>query len=461
MSRPTFAGAWWLFVTILAVVLCLSCGGPAPVSPTSTPDYAALESQVAVKLGATLTAKAPPTETFTPSPTPVPLTPTHRATRRPSPTATSEPAYVGLDASLACARITQGGAANIVLSDLTHEQEQMLTHFVEPLNLCDVAWSRDGEWLVFVSAHDYMYSHRNERNVFIMRADGSGLCMVTGEHLSPEVAPGPYGTLRGRVVGAECACLVSAQGAASVVATGEGGAFELPGVPISAKWARAVCQDDESALQGDVELASSDGGLVPITISVKAEGRGWLQASLSRDGRVVAGTCYHWTLDPEGKRHYQVEGVLSGVDGTPIGRLEMPPETSLLGVDWSPVADHLVGALTGEENAWLCFGLRRWLWWEKDKHKTDLMLVSAEGGDLRTLVESEWGAAANHASWTGDGQSIYYHVTEDPPHDDYCSETGGDIWVVAASGGPPPVRWTEDGVSYLPAVGPGSDSTPR
>ena len=492
MKRPTVASPRWLCTAALAVVLCLSCTAPEPGSPTATPDYVALETQVAAKLGATLTAKAPPTQTFTPEPTRVSPTPTSSPRPGPSPTSTPEPRPSSARPLLAYARIAQGGAANIVLSDVAREEEQVLTHFVEPLNMCSLAWSRDGEWLIFVSGHDYMHSRSNERNVFVMRPDGSDLRMVTGEYVAPEMAPGPYSALRGRVIGGNGPCLVSAQGAASIVVTGEDGAFELPGVPLSAKWARAVCPNGESALQGDVGLVSLDNNLMPVSITVEAKGQGWLQASLSRDGHVVAGTYYQWTRDPEGEREYRVEGVLYSVEGARIGQLELPPDTRLLGVAWSPGTDQLLGALTGEKSAWLwiwdargsslgefmeipspdeeivgvsnpcwspdgsqlAFSLRRWLWWEEDKHKTDLMLVSAKGDGLRTLVDSEWGAAANHATWAGDGRRIYYHLSQDLSHDAYCSDTGGDIWVVTLSEEPVSVRWTEDGVSYLPAASP-------
>jgi len=492
MNRPIRVSPWWRFLIFLAATLCLSCAAPEPMRPTSTPDYRALETQVAAKLGATLTAKAPPTQTPTARPTRVPPTPTPSPRLEPSATPSPPPTRASSAPSVAYARITQGQAANIILSDLERSHEQVLTHFVEPLNMCDLAWSHDGEWLVFVSAHDYMYSRSNERNVFVMRPDGSGLRMVTGEHMAPETAPGPFGTLRGRVVGADSPCLVSAQGAANVVVTDEEGAFELSGVPLSASWARAVCPDVDPPLQGDADLTSSDSGLAPISITVEAGGSGWVQASLSRDGGVIAGTYYRWIPGEEGQREYRVDGLLYSIEGAPLGQLELPPDTSLLGVDWSPLRDEIVGALTGEKSAWLwvwdargaslgelmeipraneelvsvshpawspdgsqlAFALHRWLWWEEKKRRTDLMVVSAEGEELRCLVESEWGANASHPSWTADGQAIYYHVSEHLPHEGYCIEAGGDIWVVDAAGQGTPVRWTEDGVSYLPAASP-------
>ena len=89
-----------------------------------------------------------------------------------------------------------------------------------------------------------------------------------------------------------------------------------------------------------------------------------------------------------------------------------------------------------------------------------LMVVSATGEELRSLVESEWGTDLNHPSWSADGDRIYYHVTARPPREGYCVQTSADIWVVAASGEAPPVPWTEDGVNYLPAVSPRNGSGP-
>ena len=49
-----------------------------------------------------------------------------------------------------------------------------------------MSWSRDGQWVIIASAHDYIHSRNNERNIFVMRPDGSGLRMVTGDYVDPQ-----------------------------------------------------------------------------------------------------------------------------------------------------------------------------------------------------------------------------------------------------------------------------------
>jgi Tol biopolymer transport system component len=390
-------------------------------------------------------------------------------------------------------------SANIVLYDPTLKRSEPLTRFAEPQNMSDVTWSRDGNWVVFVSAHDYVHSRNNERNVFIVGRDGTGLHMVTGDYADPSAAPGPYVILKGQVVGGEGPCLVCAQGVASPVTTDRSGAFELPGVPISATWARAVCQQEEYALQGDAELAIQGDSLAPITITVEAKGQGWTQASLSRDGRMLAGTLYRWALDEEGKRQYQMQGVLYDLQGTHLGKLDLLTDTTLIGLDWSPVADKLVGALTASKKTWLwlwdsagrslgplveipnteqeilsaanpawspdgklvAFDLRRWYWWGENKYKTELMLVSATGEDLRTVVETDWGVEASHPCWMADGRGLFYQLVKDSTGSVYLNPTGGNIWSVAISPQATPVPWTEDGLSYLPACSPPGSPVPK
>lgn len=390
-------------------------------------------------------------------------------------------------------------SSNILLHDLQRQESNPLTRFLEPQSINDLTWTQDGERLVFVSAHDYIRSRNNERNVFVIGHDGTGLRMITGDYVDPNGAPGPYVTLKGRVLGSEGACLVCAQGAASPVTTDQNGAFDLPGVPISATWARAVCPQGEYALQGDTNLTVQGDSLAPITITVEAKGQGWIQVSLSRDGNLMAGTVYHWSLDEEGKKHYRLEGVIYDLEGTFLGKLEALTDTVLIGLDWSPVADQIVGALTGPKQTWLwlwdasgkslgplveipnteqeilsaanpvwspdgqmiAFELRRWFWWEEDKHKTDLMLISATGEGLRPVVEVDWNMEAGHPSWAADGMTLFYHLLRTSTGSIYLPPTGGDIWSVSIVPQSTPVPWTQDGLSYLPACSPPGKPLPK
>ncbi len=276
-----------LVAILVLVPYCVGCAQTPPLSPTPTPDYAPLETAVAVKLWATLTAKAPsPTHTLSPTPT--------ATTRAPTPVPSATPTATPLPPSnsplVAFVRVARDQTANIELLDVNQPTKgDVLTHFLEPLSISDVTWSKDGEWIVFVSAHDFIHSRNNERNIFMMRPNGTELRMITGEYVDPGKAPGPYVTLRGQVVGAKGTCLVCAQGAAKPVTADADGFFELPGVPNSAKWARAVCQDGSDALQGDIDLTAPNANPAALSIPVEPRGQGWNQVSLSRDGKLLAG----------------------------------------------------------------------------------------------------------------------------------------------------------------------------
>ena len=178
--------------------------------------------------------------------------------------------------------------------------------------------------------------------------------------------------------------------------------------------------------------------------------------------------------------------------------LDLPPETRITGLDWSPITNTVVGTLTGDEGTYLwlwdaeggslgalvelpnpddeiltvrnpvwspdgakiAFELYHWYWWGESRYKTDLMSVSADGGDLRILFEADWGADAKHPSWSSDGNDLYYQLSTGAPEDDYFSKTNGDIGVVLVSEtiSEPltftAVYLTEDGASYLPAARP-------
>ena len=396
---------------------------------------------------------------------------------------------------LALVRVGPDQAANIVLRDRESGQEMVLTHFTEPLNMSDLSWSWDGKYVVFVSSHDFIHSRNNERNIFIMRPDGTELHMVTGDYVNPETAPGPYVVLRGRVENAIGRCLVCAQGAAGPVTTGADGSFELPGVPLSARWARAVCQEGDKIRQGDVDLISENDAILPVLIAVSASGQGWRQASLAREELPLAGTFYRWIQDEEGKRQYQFQGMLIplGVqEAQPIGA---PEGASLYGLTWSPQGDRLAGGLSGEGQTWLrlwdplgrelatlveftnpasevlsvaypawspegnhiAFEVRHWFWWEENKYKAEILAVRDDGSDLRTLVASEWGFDATHPSWNADGKEIIYQLSIGAPETDHQSKTNGYVWAVPTTGqeeAPKPYPVVEDGHSYLPAGRP-------
>ena len=475
----------------LLALFCLSCRAPEAVVPTETPDYPVLETRVAVKLRGTLTAKAP-TPTRTRTPTRVRSTSTPRPSATPAPTATPSPTPVDSRRLLAFARVSgEGQAANVLVHDLDQDSDTQLTHFLEPLNMSDVTWSQDGQWILFVSAHDFIHSRDNERNVFMVRPDGSELHMVTGDYLEPAEASGPYVALRGRVEGGVGTCLVCAQGSASLVSADDSGEFELAGVSLSAEWVRAVCQDGDTILQGDIDLVPEGDDLAYATIPVTPKGQGWRGVSMSHDGRLIGGLVYEWKIDDEGQRDYVFRGVIHDGQGDYLTTLELPAGMEILSLSWSPRADQLVGTLTAESStlvwlwdadgasqgvlieisnpeseilsaispAWspdgsqIAFGLRRWYWWGDNTYRTDLMLVSAAGEDLRALVENDWGADAGHPSWAADGSEIYYELLLGEPGDDFQSKLDANIWSVPI-GGPTPMAWTSDNGSYTPAVRP-------
>ena len=482
MYKSDFSLPGAVFGAIFVALACVSCADLLHSTPM--PDHAALGTRPATGL----TAKAP-VATWRPNSTRVPSTRAAGPSPMPSATPTPTAAASASRFLLAYVRVGQNESANIVLYDQAREREEMLTHFTEPLSMVDLIWAVDAQWLAFVSAHDFIHSRRNERNVFLMRPDGTDLRMVTGEYLNPEEAPGPYAPLRGRVVGGKGSCLVCAQGASPVTAD-EKGEFELLGVPVSAKWARAVCQDEELVLQGDVDLAAAGGGLAPVSIVVQPSGQGWRQVSLSGDGRTFGGTFYSWEAHQDGKREYLYRGLLCDLQGRHLRELPLPPGTTLMGLDWSPTSDAIAGALTGEKAAWLwlweasgtsrgalleipnpeseilsaahpawspdasqvVFELRHWFWWGERQHKTNLAVVSATGADLRTLVETEWGVHARHPSWTPDGSRVFYELSVEAPGEGPEHGAGGEIWSVAVAE-PTPALWRGDGASYLPAAG--------
>jgi len=476
-------------VLLVAVVACATSPGPAPIE-----DIRQIETQVAIKLAATLTAKAPPT----PTPTPTYPNPTSPPAPTSTPTSTPNASFAAVGDDLAYVLVAADGSTNVVLTDEGQTTEHVLTHFVEPHNVCDVSWSADGSMLAVVSAHNFVHSRDNERNVFLMRADGSGLRMITGEYLSPTVAEGPYVSVRGTVAGCDGPALVAAQGAAAPVHSDDSGEFELLGVPVTAQWARAVCPSNGQILQGDTDLSLAEGENEPLRIEVRPQGAGWIRAALSPDGTLIAGIRYAWTLDEDGEQQLSHTGILHRIETGEQTELSTPEGTSLTSLAWSHAGDRLVGAVSSEEGAsllvwdatgnnlgeilkipnagevahsvvdlaWspddarIAFSRRDWDWWADTKYRSSIVVISATGGDMRVVVESDWGLAAEHPTWTNNGSTIYYQVSEAEPQD-ACVPTQGDIWRIRADlEDSKPSPWRADGRSLLPAIRPQPDGSP-
>lgn len=489
----------FIVLSVSLIFSCLSCGrreaalrSTSPTAPSST--------ATATEMIPTVTEREP-SATPTPSVTP---SPSATVTPSPSPSLTPTTSSTPQPPALVFGGVTQDGATNMMLYDMEEETRELLTRFTEPKNLTDITWSHDGQWILFASTHDFIHSRDNERNIFRMRPDGSELEMLTGEYVDPAKVPAPYGPLPGRVADGRGACQVCAQGA-KVAEVNDDGTFELPGVPLSATWARVVCRDGEDTLQGEVALELEEGEeaqaegeegeaekeFAPITVTVESRGQGWCHVSLSRDGSTLAGVFYQWTLNDEGERQYTYQGMLYDMENGRQRSLECPEEKTLRGLAWSPTADRLVGTLSGEEGtslwlwdaegnilgslleipnpeqetaiatepAWspdgshVAFALRYRHWWEDPKYRTDIILISEDGEELSTLVESEWGDVARHPTWSADGETVFYQFSPGEPGVRHGEREKGDIWSVRVAA-PTPVALTEDGASYLPAFSP-------
>ncbi len=470
------------------ILMCVSCAQPGSQAPTPTPQYAATETVVAMALQARMTARAP-SESPTPTLSDLKATSGPRATATPTPAGSATVAPLPL---LAFARVGQDEAMNVVLYDMAGSSAgELLTHFVEPLNLNDVSWSPDGQWIAFVSSHDYIMSSDNERNVFLVRPDGAEMRMLTGNAVDPEDAPGPYVTLAGQVTGSVGSSLVYAQGAPSVVTTDAEGFFQMDGVPASATWVRAVSQSENQVLQGYVRLEGSSDTWEGVQIPVSAGGQGWREVSFSRDGAYIAGLTYSWTLSDAGERQYTYTGSIYTIDGLPSGQVQVPEGSTLTGLTWSPVDDRLVGTLRSDKKtqvwmwnadgtsigsildipdgedtvltaarpSWspdgrtIVFELHCWYWWSGDKYRTDLILVDADGQNLRTLLENPWGTDALHPSWWASSSLVFYQLSSGAPEEDYTQRSNGDIWSVSINE-PTPRALTSDGMSYIPGACP-------
>ncbi|MCE5257649.1 MAG: hypothetical protein LLG44_01135 [Chloroflexi bacterium] len=479
----------WL-LSLLGILLFMSGCLPVLDRPREQPvDVNAHETQVSAYLSGTLTAKAP---TLTPAPTNTPQPPTPV----PSPTPTHMPYVTGEGPFLVFVRLMQEDTENIILRS-GENAESVLTRFGGGHSISDLTWSTDGEWLVFPSAYNYLLSRNNERNIFVVRPDGTGLRMLTGEYQDPAQAEGPFITLSGAVTGAASECLVSAQGAAGPVTTTLEGRFELPGVPVSSAWVRAVCNQEDVPLQGDVAISLTEGTTTTVDIPVAASGQGWTSAALSPDGCILVGIIYQWSLSDQGERIITSTARLINLGADQITELTLPEGASISGLAWSPSGDQLVGTLdmgnsvslwlwdsqgssmgslldipnpedtiyTLNQPKWsydgnkIAYTRQSYYWWSgSPQFKTEIDIIDVASKQVLTLVPGEFGSHAMHPSWSADGSSLYYQLTTGDAEADPAGLTGWQIWRVDSLSGAS-TQLTKDGDNILPAVR--SNNRPR
>jgi hypothetical protein len=340
-----------------------------------------------------------------------------------------------------------------------------------------------------MSAHDYLHSRNNERNVFVMRPNGSELHMITGEYKDPNSSQGPYVTLKGFVAGDEGPCLVCAQGAASPVTTNPDGTFELAGVPVTSQWIRAVCNQSNTPRQADLPLDLARDAASPITLTVTARGQGWTDVALSPDNCLMAGLYYQWRLDDQGQRVMTTTGRLYDMKGVQVAELPLPDGATLTDLAWSPKGDLIVGTLESEKSIWLwlwdskgisqgsllevpnpdgiilsassptwsfdsakiAFAEQSYYWWGDAQFKTEIAVYDIASKAVSILVASDWGAHTVHPAWSADAQRIYYQLFTRQPSEDPAGVTDGQVWWISTAGGDP-TQVTKDGINILPAI---------
>lgn len=477
-------------MVLVGLALAASLAGCLPLvdwPPEQQVDIPFLETQVAEQLSGTLTAQAP---TITPVPTNTPVPPTPA----PSPTPTRAPFVSGEGPFIVFVRKMQEETVNIVLN--SGNTDLVLSRFIGDPSIVDLVWSHDGQWLLFTSAHNYMASRNNERNIYAMRPDGTGLRMLTGDYVDPARAEGPFVTLYGNVIGAVGECLVSAQGAASAVTTTINGAFELPGVPVSATWVRAVCMSNSSTMQGDASLSLKQNIVNNVDITVSNAGRGWTTVALSPDGCRIAGISYTWEADDQGERRQSTQGNMIDLQTGVITELKLPENTIISDLSWSPQGDRLVGALTGEDAVYLgqwnsqgeqldnlleipfledtmfsisdiawsydgsriAFSKESFYWWGETRYKTEIDVYDLASNLVSTLVTVDWGVHAQESAWSADSQRVYYQLGHGEPSQLPSNITDWQIWWIPTEGGEA-VQFTQLGVNMLPAIK--SDKLPR
>ena len=238
----------------------------------------------------------------------------------------------------------------------------------------------------------------------------------------------------------------------------------------------------------DLSLADDAGAVV---IAVSPGGEGWRDVSFSPDSQRLVGTHYTWRLDEQGEIVYEVKGVLYDVETGAYGMLELPEGATFHGAAWSSDGQRIVGGLSDEEAAYLwewnvqgasvgellrmdnpedqiltiarpvwspdgarlAFELHRWYWWSEEKFRTDLMVVDADGQNVATVIEADWAWHATQASWSSTSAALFYQYFASETDLGGLMPTRADVWSVTIDSGEP-VRWTEDEVSFLPAVRP-------
>lgn len=490
-----------------ALLILAACSSP-PKQSSPQPEVgqrAPTQTVLAAELRGTLTAKAPTaTNTPTAPPTETPPPPTQTPTRQPTPTM-AEPELLPM---LAFVRLAPDQVANVVIRDLSSGEERILTHFSEPLGIFDLNWAPDGTSLVLVSAHNYLASREYERNVFTVKSDGTGLRMITGDVTLPNEATGPFVSITGMVTGTTAPCYVSAQGAASPTTTDIEGAFTLTGVPVTARWVRAVCaapetpsdavQDSEAAIpsvpayQGWISLTDRVSVPLTITLSVSPSGAGWRQASLSPEGDRFCGVRYTWTLSTEGAPDYRTEGVIYDMETHLARPVELPEGAQIQNLTWSPNGDLIAGAyrmaqgsylalwntagrlqetileipdtdsviMTAKQVSWspdgtrLAYALHQHYWWEDPTYKTEIWTVSLEEPTPQIVTSLRWGEHATHPSWTADGETLYYEFARGATDEPAPLAANYSLRAVAADGTGRPIPLLDGEPAMLPAAHP-------
>ena len=89
------------------------------------------------------------------------------------------------------------------------------------------------------------------------------------------------------------------------------------------------------------------------------------------------------------------------------------------------------------------------------RDKTQLFVVSADGGTARQLTDLEFDVGG--LAWSSDGRRIYFTGNE-RQDDEYNSENTGDIWSVAVTGGSVRRLTTNPGSESAPALSPDGGS---
>ncbi|MGC9359503.1 MAG: hypothetical protein ACP5G7_03890 [Anaerolineae bacterium] len=492
---------------ILMMVLLTGClPPPPPVSPQPNPtNQAPTRTALAAVLHATLTAKAP-TSTTTPTAPPTETLPPPTLT----PTAQCTPTVPTSEIlpMLAFVRLGTDGIANIVVRDLASGEERVLTHFAEAMGIFDLSWAPDGKSLVFVSAHNYLASRVNERNVFTVQSDGTGLRMITGDVMPPSEAIGPFVSVSGVISGTTAPCYVSAQGAASPVMANARGVFTLTGVPETADWVRAVCapsettsqapEDSDAAMpmlpsyQGSISLADVLSTPLTITLPVSPGGQGWRQASLAPGGDRFCGVYYTWTLDIEGTAIYEPRGYLYEIETHTVHTIELPDGARIQDLAWSPRGDRIAGVyrleqgsylglwdtngrmldtvleiadtdsiiMTAKDLCWapdgtsLAYALQQHYWWEDPTYKTEIWAVSLEDPASHVVTELQWGEHAMHPSWAADGRTLYYEFARAPKNEPSPASADYTLRAIASDGTGKSLSLLDGEPARLPAAHP-------